>query len=348
MYADLWPGEVMVLGPPAETSDTSNLGAVTLDAHGLPYRVETTTDLVGGLGAVGADVALLPLDERFADLVGVAGRTVFAAEHTGRSRLEMLLVGSVPPLDRLRAEIGFRRLTPRLKRLVSRADGVQCNGQVAWLAYAGHSPAPLRMYDSRVRLADVHRARGTNEPWSAGRTLRLGFSGRLIPIKGPEYAIAAYRQLRAAGLDVSLEMFGDGELRGRLEQEAPDVRFHGSLDFATEWCPTVASSIDLMVLPHVQSDPAGTYLESAGMGVPVVGFDNVALDHLVEVAGLGWTSPPRRADLLAGRIQELMATPAELPRARDAGRAFMEDHCFEKDFGARVQHLHDVLRSGVE
>jgi len=257
-------------------------------------------------------------------------------------------VGPVPPLDRLRAEIGFRRLTPRLERLVSRADGVQCNGQVAWLAYAGHSPAPLRTYDSRVRLADVHSARGRNESWSPDRTLRLGFSGRMIPIKGPEYVVEAYRRLRGAGLDVSLAMFGDGELRTRLEEGAPDVCFHGSLDFATEWCPTVASSVDLMVLPHVQSDPAGTYLESAGMGVPVIGFDNVALDHLVEVGGFGWTSPPRRADLLARRIEQLMATPDELRRARSAGTKFMEDHCFEKDFGARVQHLHDVLRSGVQ
>ena len=191
-------------------------------------------------------------------------------------------------------------------------------------------------------------ARARNEPWTAGRTLRLGFSGRMIPIKGPAYAVEAYRALQRAGIDVSLAMFGDGELRPRLEQEAPDVRFHGSLDFATEWCPAVASSIDLMVLPHLQSDPAGTYLESAGMGVPVIGFDNVALDHLVAVGGLGWTSPPRRADLLARRIEQLMATPDELLRARDAGSEFMTDHCFEKDFGARVQHLHDVLRSRVQ
>jgi glycosyltransferase involved in cell wall biosynthesis len=170
----------------------------------------------------------------------------------------------------------------------------------------------------------------------------------MIPIKGPGYAVEVHRRLRAAGTDVSLAMFGDGELRTRLEQEAPEVRFHGSLDFATEWCPTVASSVDLMVLPHLQSDPAGTYLESAGMGVPVIGFDNVALDHLVEVAGLGWTSPPRRADLLARRIEQLMATPDELLRAGNAGREFMTDHCFEKDFDARVQHLHDVLRSGVQ
>ena len=180
---------------------------------------------------------------------------------------------------------------------MARADGVQCNGQVAWLAYSGHSPAPLRMYDSRVRLADVQEARQPSE-WHSGRTLRLGFSGRLIPIKGPEYAVEAYRMRVRAGIDVSLDMFGDGELRGRLEQEAPDVRFHGSLDFAAQWCPTVASSIDLMVLPHVQSDPAGTYLESAGMGVPVIGFGNVAFDYLAEVGGLGWTSPPRRVDLL--------------------------------------------------
>lgn len=345
MYARLWPGEVMVLGPAATSADDTNLGAVSLDPELLPYRVATTTDVAAGLRR--ADVALLPLDERFGEVLDAARHTVLAAEHTGQSRLEMVLAEPVSPLDRLRAEVGFRRLTPRLQRLVSRADGVQCNGEVAWRAYAAHSPAPLRMYDSRVRLADVQAARESHHPWSGGR-LRLGFSGRVMAIKGPEYAIAAHRRLVDAGLDVSLDVFGDGPLRRRLEHDAPDVRFHGSLDFADEWCPTVASSIDLMVLPHVQSDPAGTYLESAGMGVPVIGFDNVALDHLTEVAGLGWTTPRRRADLLADRIKELVASPDELRRAGESGSAFMEEHCFERDFAARVRHLEAVLGSGVE
>ena len=43
-----------------------------------------------------------------------------------------------------------------------------------------------------------------------------------------------------------------------------------------------------------------------------------------------------------------MASPAELLRARDAGSAFMEEHCFEKEFGARVEHLLGVLGSGVQ
>jgi len=349
MYADLWPGEVAVLGQPAVTADGSNLGAIALDATRLPYDVVTSNDVGAALRGMAADAALLPLDERIADLVGLARRTVLAAEHTGRSRLEMLLASPLAPLDRLRAEVGFRRLTPRLQRLVGRADGVQCNGQVAWEAYAPHSPAPVRVYDSRVRLADVHAARRHRADTSpSGDTLRLAFSGRLIPIKGPDHAVEAHRLLLRSGLDATLDVYGDGEMRAELEAAAPDVRFHGSLDFRSEWCPAVASSTDLMVLPHVQSDPAGTYLESAGMGVPVIGFDNVALRHLVDVAGLGWTVPARRPDLLAQRIEELAQAPEELRRAGEAGAAFMEEHCFERDFAARVQHLRDLVGSGVQ
>ncbi|CAM3665296.1 glycosyltransferase family 4 protein [Nocardioides zeicaulis] len=348
MYAELWPGEVAVVGTPADVADDSNLGAVALDLDALPYDVVTTSDVAGTLRSRATDAAVLPLDERHADLIGAAHRTVLAAEHTGRSRLEMLLASPVGPVDRLRAEVGFRRLTPRLQRLVSRADGVQCNGQVAWEAYAPHSRAPLRVYDSRLRLAEVQEARQRRAGRTPDGTLRLAFSGRLLPIKGPEHAVEVHRRLRAAGHDVALDVYGDGPMLAGLRADAPDVTFHGSLDFASEWCPAVSGSTDLMLLPHVQSDPAGTYLESAGMGVPVLGFDNVALRHLVDVAGLGWTVPLRRNDLLARKVQELAERPEELQRAGEAGIAFMEEHCFEHDFAARVEHLLDLVGSAVE
>lgn len=348
MYADLFPGDVTLLGPRAKSRDVDNLGAVARPLDALRFKVVSSDDLRLSLRDLRADVVLLPLDERYADLVGAARRTVFAAEHTGQSRLEMALASRMAPLDRLRAEVGFRRLTGRLRSLASAGDGIQCNGPVAWNAYASHNPRPLRLYDNRVRHAQVLAAR-QQRPGESGSVLRLGFSGRLIPIKGPQYAVRALAGLRAGGADATLDVFGDGPMRGELEAIAGlGVRFHGSLDFKSEWCPRVAAEIDLMVLPHVQSDPSGTYLESAGMGVPVVGFDNDALRYLVDVAQLGWISPRGDESALVRRISDLSRRPGELARAGADGSRFMQEHCFERDFEARVDHLQEVLASSVK
>ena len=71
-------------------------------------------------------------------------------------------------------------------------------------------------------------------------------------------------------------MLGSGPDLGRLKEVAgPSVTWWGEVAFEPDWVRLVSTSVDLMVLPHTQGDPSGTYLEAAGLGVPVVGFGNV-------------------------------------------------------------------------
>jgi len=98
-----------------------------------------------------------------------------------------------------------------------------------------------------------------------------------------------------------------------------------------------------MVLPHVQGDPSGTYLEAAGCGVPVVGFDNVALESLVRRHGLGWTVPMRDIVALADRIESVLADAAGWQEARERGLELMAAHHVDAEFDRRVEHLRDLL-----
>lgn len=335
-YAELFPGEVWVLGRPGEV-DRDNLGASVSPLADLPFGCRAATDLRSALATMRPDIAYLPLSAAHVGLRGVATTTIFSAEHDHRSWQSMASVHRPGWTDRLRMEVGYRRLERRLVRHVARADGVHCNGTIAWQAYARHSPSALRVYDSRVSDQVVRDAAGRARGLLSS-PLRLGFSGRLTPIKGPDLAVGALRALERRGVDVTLDVYGDGPMRRELERTAgARARFHGELGFE-QWCRRVPDEVDLMVLPHVQPDPSGTYLESAGLGIPVVGFDHEALVDLSR-HGFAFATGERTADGLADLVTDLVADRAAVRAASAAGISFMTEHSFERDFAARIAHM---------
>lgn len=342
MYASLFPGEVWVMGKPAPQQDDENLDSVTVTVEDLPFGCSITEDLDAGLRELRPDIALLALTEEQLRLVGHAKTSILSAEHAARSWLAMSLAHQHSALDRLRMEVGYRRLERRLVRGVTRADGIHCNGPVAWTTYAAHSRSSLRVYDSRLTpdLMDAANVGGSHSVPGAGtptRPVRLGFSGRLTAIKGPQHAVVVPELLALRGITSSLDVYGTGPLQPELTELAgPDVRFHGSVGF-DEWCRR-AQQLDLMLLPHVQPDPSGTYLESAGLGVPVVGFDNEAL---VDLSRHGFAFPvhSRRSEHLANRVAALARDPAMLGEARLRGIRFMQQNHFRADFTRRVDHM---------
>lgn len=343
MYAECFPGDVSLVGLPAQSPDAVNLGVTSVAVADLGYDITATYDIRSELARRHADVSLLPLTSDIGQLLNVSRKDVVAAEHTGLSRLSMALATPHSLKARVRMEVGFRRLGRRLVDVVRAADGVQCNGAVAWNAYASLSPMPVRVYDNRVTPDVIEIATKLRSPYRGGR-LRLGFSGRLMAIKGPEYAVALPRVLEAHGVEATLDVFGDGPDRATLERVRDErVRFRGSVPFPDQWTRQVSEGVDLMVLPHVQPDPSGTYLECAGVGVPVLGFDNAQLSSLVSEAGLGWVVPMCNTGALAARALQLSKAPEQVERASAAALTFMRRHHFALDFERRVQHLVEVL-----
>ncbi|HRW17368.1 MAG TPA: glycosyltransferase family 4 protein [Dermatophilaceae bacterium] len=347
-YAARFPGELTLLGVPAQHADADNLGVRSTPLADLGFGCVVDADVPAALARLRPDVALVDLSESCRPLLGIATATVAEVEHTGASRLAMALAQPHSPVDRIRLEVGYRRLQRRLERLADTVDGLICNGALAWQAFGSRATPALRVYDNRVRAAWVEQAaanRSARPRRPADGGLRLGFSGRLVPIKGPEYAVRLVDDLLRRGIDARLHVLGDGPLAEALKGvSGPTVTWHGSLDFATAWPAFVQKHLDVMVLPHVQADPSGSYLESAGLGVPVLGFDNAQLADLVGTAGLGWTVPMRDGAALADRAASLANDPGEIERAGAAGIAFVREHCFERDFDARVDFLVEQLR----
>lgn len=342
-YARSWPGETVVIARPRPIADSA-VQTVSRTAD-LPFNVELVEDPAAASAVTGADALLAMHQPSHAPLMARGARNVvWFAEFPLAERILTASIGA-SVLDRARSTVGWLRQARLLRRMITESAGLQSNGYPSHLAYGPLSPNPMLYFDTRVRSAMIRRPGDESRRGSAPTgALRLGFSGRHIRAKGADHAIELVRRLDARGAAVTMDVFGEGELTAELRRRASalPVRFHGSVPFDEEWVPYVREHVDVMVLPHIQGDPSGTYLESAALGVPVLGFANRAFAPLVERHGVGWAERVGDDAALEAEARRLLEQPTAIPEAGARGIAFMEQHTFESEFAQRMRHIREI------
>lgn len=338
-YVERWPGPVRMVGSGVSTDPSGNLGSRWIDPDRLPFGLELSNDPVTATLANRAPgVVLAGLDPANSALLPGNKPVVLLAENTPANQTAYTLLGSnARPLGtRARVEAGSLRRHLRQRAMVRSAAGLQCNGWPTWDLYAHRSPNAMLYLDSRVSREHLALAPGPADP---GAMLRVAFSGRWLATKGAGTVLDVARECERRGLPVTLELIGSGPLEAELRREAPsNVRFTGPLAFEPNWTRHVGEHVDVMLLPHPQADPSGTYLEALACGAPVVTYDNVYARRLVAESGAGWTVPVGDVSALTDRLSELASDPVGLALARQKGLDFMARHLFEDEFARRVEH----------
>lgn len=267
----------------------------------------------------------------------------FTSEQDLRMRFDIQLLTERSFLGRARVAAGIVRREGALRRLARAAAGLQCNGFAAWNSYARYNENAILFHDHRMTTADLHSA-NDSLPWDGRRALRLGFSGRLIDIKGPRYFIELAGRLSCTDPAIRLHVIGTGELEHDLKASAgPNVVFHGFLDFESQWKEFVRNNIDIMVLPHMQGDPSCTYFEAMGCGVPILGFHNQMLTPLVRQHSIGWAVQQKDVAALVRVIEEILEEPNQWAIARDNALSFMRENDFDTVSRRRMVHLRNLV-----
>ncbi|HYD68264.1 glycosyltransferase [Azospirillum sp.] len=150
-------------------------------------------------------------------------------------------------------------------------------------------------------------------------TFLIGFVGALIPVKGADLLIEAFR--RAALPGARLAIVGDGTERARLEQSAPPgVVFTGFRSDVRD----LYAAFDLFASPS-REEPFGlVFLEALDAGVPVVATRTDGAEAILP--GLPAELVPRDdADALAAALRRAAAerrphAAVDLSRYEQAGR----------------------------
>jgi glycosyltransferase involved in cell wall biosynthesis len=146
---------------------------------------------------------------------------------------------------------------------------------------------------------------------------RIGFVGRLEPVKGLDVLIDAFSHLRGSP---ALLIAGAGSERERLG--GPRVRVLPPLSY--DQVPGFLKSLDVLVLPSVTIPPVHreqfgrVLVEAMAAGVPVIGSDSGAIPEVIGDAGM--VVPERDPMTLAAALDTVLSDAPLRARLSERGR----------------------------
>jgi glycosyltransferase involved in cell wall biosynthesis len=140
-----------------------------------------------------------------------------------------------------------------------------------------------------------------------------------------------------------LEIYGDGALRGELEQQAErlgvDAHFHGFVPDARERL----ARADVFVLPSRADNLPVSILEAMAAGIPVIGSRTGGIPELVADGETGLVFEAESPPALAAAISELAADPSRRRRFGERGRERVAAYFSAEQVGQRMVQLYERL-----
>lgn len=184
--------------------------------------------------------------------------------------------------DTLRAEHGWAYPLAGIGRWFDRL--LRSSEQASHVLYATRAtrdclPMPALAHASAMLENGVDSQAFTAHPWPIapgnGQPLRLGFVGRLIPVKGLPFLLSACAALQRQGQPVMLDILGDGpclpSLRAQAAQLQLPVHFAGAVPH-----PAVAAAMrdwHALVLPSLRESGGAVLMEAMACAKPCIVFD---------------------------------------------------------------------------
>jgi len=207
----------------------------------------------------------------------------------------------------------------------ARARGIPCIGIGNAEPLRRMGMHPLEMPFSLLSREDLASAPGA-DPALASDLLAVG---RLDAEKGVDVLVDALPEIRTAdGRPATLRLVGSGVCEAALREQAERlgirerVRFDGHVRFGPALFARYASATLLVVPSHTEGVPKTAY-EAMAFGLPVVATAVGGLPGVVGPAQeRGRLVPPGDPRALARAVNELLADPAALARARAEVRSF--------------------------
>jgi len=244
----------------------------------------------------------------------------------------------------------FHRMERRVLRAVSHVVVVS-QEQRAFLTGRGFPPAKVTLVPNAVDVRGAPGGRNSGA-WERGggpaaerprRTLLesvvgrldartvLATASRLSPEKGLSHLLDAMPAILERDADVTLLIFGDGPLMGRLRSQAARlgcagrVRFAGLVpDFAS-----LVAEVDVFVLPSLSEGLPNALLEAMAASRPVVATGVGGVTDLLRDGDNGLEVAPADSGALAAAVLRLVSDSGLARRLGQSARATVESgHSF--------------------
>lgn len=183
----------------------------------------------------------------------------------------------------------------------------------------------------------------------ATRQFTVGYVGRLVPEKGVEDLIAAFRYLPT---ESQLLIIGDGPLAGLVESTGSDPQMQGRLQrlsrVPSNQIPALLSRLDVLVLPSRTTtrwkEQFGRILvEAMAAGVAVVGSDSGEIPNVIGDAGRIF----HEGDLeeLRRVLEELSSSPHLLESMKEKAHHRAVQHFSQQSVAAKTVEVYQQIMS---
>lgn len=150
-----------------------------------------------------------------------------------------------------------------------------------------------------------------------GRVFRLLFFGRLLPYKGLDLLVEAFRRLRKRHPDLELRIVGSGKALPAEARRCEGIRVEERWVAEGE-IPSLLRDADLVVLPYVEASQSGVVEAAFAAALPSVVTPVGGLAEQIKNGVTGLVASAVDATALADAIERLVTDP-ELYEACSAG-----------------------------
>jgi glycosyltransferase involved in cell wall biosynthesis len=207
----------------------------------------------------------------------------------------------------------------------------------------------VTLIDNCVDLATWKPAERTQA--AANEPARFVYLGRLVDWKAVDLLLEAFVSV-AKATSATLDIIGDGELRGQLEAQAAQsgiadrVRFRGWKSQAE--CAAELRSATALVLPSLYECGGAVVLEAMASGLAVIATNwGGPADYVNESCGILVEPSSREAFLagLASGMTRLAQDPALAVRMGEAGRERVVSHF---DWQWKVDRTLEIYADAVQ
>jgi colanic acid/amylovoran biosynthesis glycosyltransferase len=186
-----------------------------------------------------------------------------------------------------------------------------------------------------------------------GEAVRILSVGRLVEMKGMEYAVRAIGKVREAVPNLAFDIIGDGPLRGDLEKLRADLGLEGIVTFhGAQEIDDVRRLIDrahIFLLASVtaangdEESLGNVLIEAQASGLPVVATNHNGFPETVAPENARFLVSERNPDALAKALISLIEHREAWPPIAARGRAHVERHYNAQRNTRRLLELYERL-----
>jgi glycosyltransferase involved in cell wall biosynthesis len=170
-------------------------------------------------------------------------------------------------------------------------------------------------------------------------------AGRFSPEKGFGVLVEAAGAICRENPSAGVVLFGEGPLRGELEQRVAELGLRGRVvlpGFRTD-LDSLIGGADIVVLPSYTEGLPNVALEAGAAGVPVVATAVGGTPEAVADGVNGFLVPPGEPASIAAKVSELLRDQSLRERFGSAGRERMRElFTFQSQAKAYLQLLHTL------